>query len=131
MSDATSWIRINRIPATDIGPTVWHSTAQTNADVIVFDRYYDDYCGLAWDSGVLGLATCRSITATNRCDQANVRYNNTFTSNWTATYHRSLACHEVGHAIGLKHREDQCMETVGLTRTGYSAHDVAHINAEF
>lgn len=136
MRDASEWLRVNRIAATNLSTTLQTGSGFPNSltDVIVFDRYYVDYCGVPWGQGVVGMTTCMTLTATNRCEQSNVRFNLTFMDNWTIPERRYNACHEIGHAIGLKHRtaaNGGCMESGKWTYTDWLPHDKGHINGEW
>ncbi len=131
MTSRVNWVRTERIHPTDLHTSI-HAAATSSTDVIVLDQYYDDYCGLNWDRGVWGLYNCRSIRSDRSCEQAHVRFNNTFTTGFTANQRNSLVCHEVGHAIGLIHREATgCIRVGNLSHSGYSTHDRAHINNAF
>jgi len=55
--------------------------------------------------------------------------------NWTAAKRRSVACHEIGHAMGLTHYNvytNSCMvqhlDTNNFPQ-GLSFHDIGHLNA--
>ena len=54
----------------------------------------------------------------------------------TAAQRQELACHELGHTVGLQHRTDttaSCMWTWADDDTGerYDAHDRGHVNARY
>jgi predicted Zn-dependent protease len=80
---------------------------------------------------VTGYTTCNSATSTDRCEQHDVRINNNVTDEYSTTNDRSLLCHELGHAIGLAHRNSQlsCMMNPNSEVTYYSSHDLNHINS--
>ena len=58
-----------------------------------------------------------------------VRFNDIYTSPAA----NALACHELGHSLGLRHSTDtaSCMFTPGPTSTVLTNHDRAHLNAAY
>ena len=44
-----------------------------------------------------------------------------------------MACHEMGHTVGLQHtsNSNSCMEATGYTPLDLSNHDVDHINGNY
>ncbi|MBM9461797.1 hypothetical protein JK386_18055 [Nocardioides sp. zg-536] len=145
MDNATDWVRANDIQPAGL-PTSYDATPPSNIDVIVIDRQYgnaeDPFCDQAWatsgtSGGIMGLTTCNSINSSNQCQSADVRYNNNWTFDVGTSAERHLACHENGHAIGLKHPVSSaemfgqgCMN-FGTGEVNYTSHDRGHIAAAF
>lgn len=138
---ATDWVRSNVINPTVINTSI-DSTPDELTDVNVIDKRYVDYCGYNWytpsGGGVIGAAKCDLLSPTNRCDRHTVRYTNTWTDTASTTGRRWLACHENGHALGLKHRNenaDGCMSpsyvNAATSTVAYSLHDKAHLSDNY
>lgn len=136
---AVEYIRVNRLEPTDITTSTPSGSLSSTTDIVVYDRYYVDHCNQPWsrthgDGGVVGYTTCHAKTSTNRCEQHSVRMSNIAIDQGT-TVSRWLACHEVGHAVGLAHRLPSgpplgCMPGGGSTGLNtYTSHDLGHINA--
>jgi hypothetical protein len=120
------------------------STPDPSTDVESFDRYYVDHWGLDWDgsttgSNLLAYAKCvKTIPPADssqpwRCDQYEVRYDLADIDWMTKTQRQALACHELGHTVGLDHstQSSSCLRKGAHTTVKYSAHDVAHINGRY
>lgn len=93
------------------------------------DLYGREVCRHCWNDGtdivwfaapfapkpdgsiVAGDETCRkSFPPPNvRCDRARVRFNEGLTRTISGDAGFSLACHEVGHAVGFDHSSEGCM----------------------
>lgn len=138
VEDAMNW-HLPRL-ASEYGMTVQeHSSNNTNTDIVVFDADYTTQCGLDWDASPgnkVGLAKCvNHWNATQRCDRHYLRFDTSDTNNFSAAKNRKLACHETGHALGLKHRfrtsDPGCMRSsLGAATTNYySAHDQSHFSS--
>lgn len=83
---------------------------------------------------VAGDESCRkSFPPPNQvCDRARVRFNESLTRNLSDNASFSLACHEIGHAIGFDHSSEGCMVTP-LSRSNPASHVltadmIGHIN---
>ncbi|MEU7860491.1 matrixin family metalloprotease [Nonomuraea sp. NPDC049141] len=122
----------------------YDSTPDPSTDVEAFDRYYVDYWDLDWDGSSTGYnlfaySKCvKSIppadsTQAWRCDQYEVRYDLKDIDWMSTTQRQALACHEIGHTIGLDHSTESgsCLRTGSHTVTKYGTHDVAHINGRY
>lgn len=112
------------------------STQTSTTDVVMHDADYTSFCSVGWSqngvTGVMGLTTCGSTTSGGRCQQAHVRLNVRFFNAQNTAADRWLSCHEIGHAIGLRHRQENagCMVTCHVSTAAYSTHDLtAHLNA--
>jgi hypothetical protein len=73
----------------------------------------------------------------NACDHAHIKFETGARNNgtaWTDTYQVGLACHEIGHSVGLRHGVGdstyQCMTSTPATKF-LGAHNVAHINSYY
>lgn len=138
---ATEWVRKNVIDPTIINTSI-DATPDALTDVNVLDRYYIDYCGYNWytsnSGGVIGSTKCDLLSPTNRCDRHSVRYTNNWTDIASTTGRRWLACHENGHALGLKHRNenaDGCMSpsyvNASTSTVAFSLHDQGHLSDNY
>ncbi|MFT3887357.1 MAG: hypothetical protein QM713_04235 [Arachnia sp.] len=141
-SSAVNWARTNIYNPTDIDTT--NAAARTSSvDVIVHDAgYVGAWCGGVWYSnpgatnGWVGYVTCESLYG-NTCEQHYLFFDTDYMGPQSTTNERSLACHELGHTIGLLHRNNQtgvtggCMPSSvnGLTRL--TDHDIAHITSNY
>ncbi|MFE7456088.1 matrixin family metalloprotease [Streptomyces sp. NPDC057554] len=106
-----------------------HSTL----DVLVTDYNYGA-------NGVAGWVECLPGSATSgnhpfkRCDRQKLRLNGSYPADYRDAHsRRSVACHEIGHTVGLRHRETEgsCMSVKPPSKVSpiTSLHDDAHINA--
>lgn len=96
--------------------------------VCVFDANYGN-------NGLYGWNACRSGASGShpnmRCSHQWVRLNTAY----TPPSAQRLACHELGHTVGIRHTSstDTCMTTDlnASTSLQLNAHDRAHINANY
>jgi hypothetical protein len=82
---------------------------------------------------VRGGTACYTVTANGRCNQQVVRISTFYFDGHGDPGDRWVVCHEVGHAIGLRHRN-----VAGRMRDGvdgsdrvYTPHDLGHINSNW
>lgn len=139
-STAIYWSRENNLDGSTVINPEYDATLGNHTDVVVRDQNYVDYCGKDWmqgspdTSGTVGLTTC-DLTAGAPCDQHTVRINLNYTekASTDTSEKRNLACHEIGHTLGLQHRDAAgCMKQgLSTTYTDYTDHDRAHLTAEY
>jgi len=140
LSDGSGFTRATLLDPTAL--TVSYTSPQNNSiDVLLGDLYYDSFCeaalGVQWTTdgftGLRGLQTCDYLNG-NRCGQAVVRISNHFFDAHNQQGDRWIVCHEVGHAIGLGHRDPDagCMRNnVDASTPSYTTHDRGHINSNW
>lgn len=117
-------------------------------DVVVYDARYNDYCNLDWvppDSsyGIKGFTQCVKLTAEpsgtqpdysdNECEKHELRLSLNYILYRADQYDRELACHEIGHTIGLDHRTAQssCLHDPNIYVGNLDGHDVAAIDSHY
>lgn len=136
---ATNVVRTELLDPTDLN-TSYDQVQNVNTDVVMVDRYYTDWCEdsmqAQWTTdgvfGIRGLTACYSTISIGRCNQAVVRISNTHLDVHNGAGDRFLVCHEVGHAVGLRHRSavNGCMrQNVDISDRVYTPHDSGHINS--
>ncbi|GFH38028.1 hypothetical protein [Streptomyces pacificus] len=106
-----------------------HSTL----DVLVTDYNYGSNGAVGWVECLSGSSTSGSHPY-KRCDRQKLRLNGSYSSFYGNAHDRkSMACHEIGHTVGLRHRETDgsCMSNKHPSSISSltSTHDDAHVNA--
>jgi len=132
-----------------VNETVWATYDPTNLGMVVVtsgfdvqarDWDYTNFCGYTWSSGsggVIGLYNCFRLKLSgvyqNGCDKARIRFDTSYLNANLSSFQRTaLACHELGHAVGLKHRDGDCMETpVPMPTKSLGSHNVNHLNSNY
>lgn len=134
---ALNWTRTNSYNPTDVN-TVNEDLKDPLTDVIANDADYEGVtCGQTWissisDVGLLGYALCTALSGT-KCQQFQLYFDNDFMGPATASQEATLACHEVGHSLGLMHTNTgaNCMQSPGVGSPGLTTHDISHLNANY
>lgn len=112
---------------TDLNVGVFSPSTCDIYDVCVYDHDYGD-------NGLNGWNACAGAVIgnhpTQKCVQAWVRINLFF-----SPPPKRIACHELGHSVGLRHTDEQasCVKRTieGGNSETLSAHDKAHINDNY
>lgn len=106
------------------------SSQQSSTDVIVMDGYYgtSEYAG--WTQCTDGAAHGGS-GRWEWCQPQLIMYNLSQTDYFsTQQRRRMIACHEMGHTLGLQHRQDEpttCMHKLANKSTTIPQHDIGHL----
>jgi hypothetical protein len=121
--------------------TSYDSSPDSQTDVVGYDEYYTTYWGLDWDGSetgfnIYGYSKCVSTSGTSagRCQRNEVRFDLADTDGWSDSNRRKLACHEMGHTVGLDHTDyDSCLRSNSTTAPteGYSDHDKSHMDSKY
>lgn len=133
---AVNWSRSRNYDPTDLN-TYTESRRTSQTDVVVFDADYEGTtCGVRWKSdsggggGAIGMALCQSLSGA-RCQQFFVYFDTDFMGPAPTGQELSLACHELGHTVGLLHAAGGCLATPLSGSTALTEHDRAHINSNY
>ena len=84
----------------------------------------------AGSASAIGWTKCQNLSG-SKCDRFDIYFDQSWSINASQNYRNNIACHETGHALGLKHDSNtSCTNTT--TPEGYSSHEVTdHINANY
>lgn len=103
------------------------------------DDWYHDVCvydGNYHDNGFWGWNACDDWTEGSHpnmiCHHNVTRFNHYYESEPNYDY-QHIACHELGHTVGLRHdwRTSSCMNGNGVYSNTLSSHDKNHINGYY
>jgi len=145
MKTALDWNESNNYEPTDLTVIIQTSSQYGgDTDINAYDQNYTTFCRLDWDNStenIVGDTFCwdanNGIFENQKCNRHEIRFDTSdvLDSSWTTANRKSLACHELGHAVGLLHRdssEHYCMEVGVFGAKEYlTSHDVAHINNNY
>jgi hypothetical protein len=128
--NASRWVMENVYAPTQLN---YFETTISNADAIVYDFTFGltgwwgvTYCGTgASQGGTDPDRWCRPFTV-----QYNLSYPGVFD---TQADRRYIACHELGHSVGLRDLSDgaTCMDDTQIVHQFLSAHQIGDINAQY
>jgi hypothetical protein len=130
------WARVNSLDPTAINTSI-DTSLDTNTDVVVRNDDYTAWCGREWGppDGGIALVTCDYLLTGSggKCDRHTVFLLRWFMrGNLDQSERRRVACHELGHTVGLKHVTSgaSCVtEDVIPPPSGYyTTHDQNHLN---
>lgn len=132
---AVNWSRNRNYDPTSVD-TVNEDARDRLTDVIAMDADYEGaICGRTWlakptGSGVIGIVLCQSLSG-RRCNQFHMLFDNDFMGPQPTANENALACHELGHTLGLAHVTQGCLSNGGGTSTSLRDHDRRHLNAYY
>lgn len=130
-ASAVDWAMYNRFNPTrhDVSKL---ASVTSNTDIVAYDEDYVAHCQVAWhpQSSLVALATCVSLVSNGACEKHEVFFDLSYMNGVDQNWKNILACHEVGHSVGLAHRDNEngCMVTAMPHAGELTLHDVTHIN---
>jgi hypothetical protein len=106
--DAANYVRVYTYNPTAID-TYTEDILTSQTDAVLNDADYEgSWCGGTWRSsstqstGLVGYTRCMSLSG-SKCQQFEVRFDNDYMGPRSTAEERWLACHELGHTVGLTH----------------------------
>jgi hypothetical protein len=124
---AANWVRENEIDPTNVNTK--KAKTHSGADVALYDSTYGD-------TGWCGITDCIIESSNTRCDHFHIKFNQSSGVGcpvpYSATERRSLACEEIAHSLGLRHRfvDGTCMSQQ-WNETHLNRHDDKHLNRHY
>jgi hypothetical protein len=123
--------------STDYNPTdlsAYVDQSDPLPDVLVYDLDYGGGFPPAWADCPADNTSNTGSNPTRRCRGQKVRFNGSWEASYvnTASTREGLACHELGHTVGLRHSTsgewNSCMEGMPHQNTSglFYRHDVLH-----
>lgn len=131
-AEAMNW-GIGKIGATQMSTE--YLSCGTGVDACGYDGSYESSGAggesASWWNTHLGLARCFQSVSSTRCGEWNVYFDTADIPNLSLARRRSLGCHELGHTVGLEHRNGGCMQNPISTNLSYSSHSLGHVNGRY
>ena len=110
-------------------------------DMVAIDGDLTTQCGEIWDlpgQELWALTVCAGVNSAGECEQHHIWFDAPDVFNMTPSQRVGLACHELGHGVGLDHREfgndarfTGCMPVGGPYLDHLSDHDRATIDFSY
>lgn len=136
IGNITQWALNNQFPRFDF---TWQFVDGNDYDVRVADSNFGDNGVIGWVNCPAG-ATETGSNPNRRCYGQRLNYNlyNGYEGQWDTQFGgRNMACHELGHTVGLRHEaagdNPSCMKTDATPDNSdastYSGEDVNHVLA--
>lgn len=149
-TNAANWTRNNLLDPDPSLTTNKDASQYPSTDVVVISKGYDSWCesslGIQWVSDAdfvngttvgktYGLENCQTLHTSDpnaRCESANSRISLIYLNHHSSSDDHYLTCHEIGHGIGLAHRNiSGCMQVGDSSSPAYTQHDVDHFAADW
>ncbi|MBL8932838.1 MAG: matrixin family metalloprotease [Kineosporiaceae bacterium] len=139
MTDAVNWAVTSVYNPTDL--TAYRNDGDPYPDVIVYDWYAAQFPDiLAWVSCPTNNTGTGGTHPNRWCRGQNLefnsyKYHNDYGYFDTTTQRRHVACHELGHTVGLRHSAETSSSCMPQSNpdgpTVISSHDINHINTRY
>nr|MDT0661642.1 matrixin family metalloprotease [Micromonospora sp. DSM 115978] len=132
MQASHAWARDNQFNPTDL--VAYTDGSDSLPDVRVWDEPYGDTIWVARVECPTNNTGTGGSHPNRWCRGQILRYNSSHPIFWAdEARRRSVACHEIGHTVGLRHTTDDtsCMFNGSVYPQALNAHDRAHINNRY
>lgn len=127
MNTAAVWALDNQYNTLDMD-VIYAASVNSTTDAVLYDQNYSTYCGINWNSAS-GLSSCVARNAVRECEKNEVRWDNSTVDGWNVSQRRFIACHEIGHSVGLVHNgAGTCMNGDVVDQEGLSFGDADSVN---